>query len=104
MRHSLTIAGLALIAACVGSIAPAAISPAAAGGWCDWGGCSAPRYHARRAYRVAPRYYNDNLRYYSSPRAYRSACSYGDCACLRTMAIRTGNPHWWDKYQACSGN
>ena len=43
------------------------------------------------------------IRYYNSPRAYRSACGYGDCVCLRNIAIRTGNPVWWDKYQACTG-
>jgi hypothetical protein len=103
MRNTLKIAGLALIAACAGSLAPSAVTPAEAGGWHRWDGYSAPRYYSRRAYR-APRYYDGNLRYYNSPRAYRSACSYGDCACLRGMALRTGNPTWWDKYQACSGN
>ena len=43
------------------------------------------------------------VRYYNSPRAYRSACGYGDCACLRNIALPTGNPVWWDKYQACTG-
>lgn len=91
MKHALTIAGFALVA-----LASAGISPATAGGWHSWDGYSAPRYATRRAYRSAPRYYN-------SPRAYRAACSYGDCACLRGLALSTGNPVWWDKYQACTG-
>ena len=57
----------------------------------------------QRSYRSAPRYYGGGTRYYNSPRAYRAACGYGDCACLRSIAIRTGNPVWWDKYQACTG-
>jgi hypothetical protein len=104
MRHATIIAGFGLIAVCAATLAPAIVSPAHAGGWRHWDGYSAPRYHSRRAYRNAPRAYDGNLRYYNSPRAYRSACSYGDCGCLRAVAERTGNPVWWDKYQACSGN
>jgi len=103
IRHSLGIAGLALIALCGGSLASAAISPAEAGGWRHWDAYSTPRAYNRRAYRSAPRAYDGGLRYYNSPRAYRSACSYGDCGCLRSMALRTGSQIWWDKYQACSG-
>ncbi len=103
MRHSLAICGLAALAASVATLAPATVTPAEAGGWYRWDGYAAPRAPRRRYYRITPRGNGDNLRYYSSPRAYRSACSYGDCGCLRTMAVRTGNPHWWDKYQACSG-
>jgi hypothetical protein len=89
--------GVALIAACAAALAPALISPAMAGGWHRYRDAS-PRH-----YRSAPRTYGGGVRYYNSPRAYRSACSYGDCACLRSMAIRTGNPVWWDKVQACTG-
>jgi hypothetical protein len=102
MKHALTIAGLALIAA--GAASLATVSPATAGGWHSWDGYSAPRHYRRRAYRSTPRYYDGgNVRYYNSPRAYRAACSYGDCACLRGLALSTGNPVWWDKYQACTG-
>lgn len=48
-----------------------------------------------------PRLYKS---YPGSIRYYKSACSYGDCECLRSLAVRTGNPVWWDRYQACSGN
>jgi len=99
MRH---LSAIALFAACAASIAPVAVSPVSAGGWHRWDGYTAPRTYAPRAYR-APRY-DGGLRYYNSPRAYRSTCAYGDCACLHGMALRTGNPVWWDKYQACSGN
>jgi len=102
MRRSLIVCVLALCAAGAAALGAAATSPAAADGWHRWHGYSAPRH----AYRV-PRYYrpySGNLRYYNSPSAYRSACSYGDCGCLRSMALRTGNQVWWDKYQACSGN
>jgi hypothetical protein len=102
MKHSFAIAGLALAAACAASMAPVSVSPAEAGGWHRWDSYSTARPY-RRAYRTAPRTYNDNLRYYNSPRAYRSACGYGDCGCLRAMALRTGDQHWWDKYQACTG-
>ena len=98
MRHSTIIACLALIAGCAASFASAVVSPAEAGGWRHRDGYAAPRY-----YRSAPRDYGGGIRYYNSPRAYRSACGYGDCACLRSIAIRTGNPVWWDKYQACTG-
>jgi hypothetical protein len=104
MRHSLIIAGVAVIAACAASLASAAISPASAGGWHRWDGYAAPRHYSRRAYRIAPRAYDGGVRYYNNPRGYRDACSYGDCACFRGLALRTGNPTWWDKYQACSGN
>lgn len=105
MQHATKIAGLALLAACAGALASAAATPAQAGGWRNWDGDAAPRYHSRRSYRITPRY-DGNLRYYNSPstRAYRSVCAYGDCGCLRAVAERTGNPVWWDKYQACSGN
>ena len=89
--------GAVIIAACAAALAPAIATPAAAGGWYR-GGYSAPRH-----YRSAPRYYRGATRYYNSPRAYRSACGYGDCVCLRNMALSTGNPVWWDKYQACAG-
>jgi hypothetical protein len=96
MQRSATL-GAALIAACAAALAPALVSPAKAGGWHRYRDAS-PRY-----YRSAPRNYDGGVRYYNSPRAYRSACGYGDCACLRSIAIRTGNPVWWDKYQACTG-
>jgi hypothetical protein len=73
-----------------------------AGGWWQGDGYQSARYY-KRAYRSTPRYYRGGVRYYNSPRAYRSACGYGDCVCLRNMAIATGNPVWWDKFQACTG-
>lgn len=91
--------GAAMIAA---ALVPVSISPAMAGGWWHRDGYAAPRYH-KRYYRSAPRYYDGGVRYYNTPRAYRAACGYGDCACLRAIAVRTGNPVWWDKYQACTG-
>ena len=94
MRHSTIIACLALIAGCAASFPSAVVSPAEAGGWHYRDG-----YAGQRSYRS----YRGDTRYYNSPRAYRSACGYGDCACLRSIAIRTGNPVWWDKYQACTG-
>ena len=101
MKRSATL-GAAMIAACAAALAPVMVSPAMAGGW-HRDGYASPRY-----YRSAPRYYrsrayDSGVRYYNSPRAYRSACGYGDCVCLRNIAIATGNPVWWDKYQACTG-
>lgn len=101
MKRSATL-GAALIAACAAALAPAIVSPAAAGGWWHRDGYAAPR-HYRKSYRSVPRAYNGSVRYYNSPRAYRAACSYGDCVCLRNIAVATGNPVWWDKYQACAG-
>ena len=98
MRHSATRITLA-IAATVTALAPVAVAPAEAGGW-HRGRSYAPQY---RSYRIAPRQYRGGLRYYNTPNAYRAACGYGDCGCLRAMAVRTGNPVWWDKYQACTG-
>jgi hypothetical protein len=100
MRYSTTLGVLALAAA-VAAIAPALVAPAEAGGWHRGRSYAAPQYY--RSYRMAPRYYRGGLRYYNSPSAYRAACGYGDCACLHSMAVRTGNPVWWDKYQACTG-
>ena len=65
-------------------------------------GYAAPR-HYRKSIRSVPRADDGSVRYYNSPRAYRSACAYGDCVCLRNIAVATGNPVWWDKYQACAG-
>ena len=50
-----------------------------------------------------PRPYAKNLYRNGGVRYYRNACTYGDCACLRNIALATGNPVWWDKYQACTG-
>ena len=87
---------IAIAAVIAASAAP--FAPAMAGGWHRDG------YSSSRYYRSAPRYYGGGgIRYFNSPRAYRSACGYGDCVCLRNIAIRTGNPVWWDKYQACTG-
>ena len=67
---------------------------------------SAPRAYRSRPY-VVKRFYNPNgipgfrgpIRYYNSS----NPCTYGDCQCLRGIALRTGNQVWWDRYQACSG-
>jgi hypothetical protein len=98
MNHSAAL-GAAIIAACATALAPAIATPAAAGGWHRYG-YDAPRTY-KRSYRS--RAYDSGVRYYNSPRAYRAACSYGDCVCLRNMALSTGNPVWWDKFQACAG-
>ena len=98
MKHSAAF-GAVIIAVCATVLAPAIATPAAAGGWHLYG-YDAPRTY-KRSYRS--RSYDSGVRYYNSPRAYRAACSYGDCVCLRNMALSTGNPVWWDKYQACAG-
>ena len=47
------------------------------------------------------------LRFYSSqqrhPVRYYRTCGYGDCPCLRSVAIATGSQVWWDRYDACTG-
>jgi hypothetical protein len=91
--------GAIIVAVCATVVAPAIATPAAAGGWHRYG-YDAPRTY-KRSYRS--RAYDSGVRYYNSPRAYRAACGYGDCACLRNIALSTGNPVWWDKYQACAG-
>ncbi len=63
----------------------------------------APAMADGRWHRAQPRPYAKNLYRNGGVRYYRNACSYGDCACLRNIAIATGNPVWWDKYQACTG-
>ena len=86
MKQSTTVATVAMFMALAAYLAPAM----ADGSWHRdryW----QPRPHAKNLYR------NGGVRYY------RNACTYGDCACLRNMAIATGNPVWWDKYQACTG-
>jgi hypothetical protein len=98
MKHSAAF-GAVIFAVCATVLAPAIATPAAAGGWHRYG-YDAPRTY-KRSYRS--RAYDSGVRYYNIPRAYRAACSYGDCVCLRNLALSTGNPVWWDKYQACAG-
>jgi hypothetical protein len=46
------------------------------------------------------------LNFYSSPRhpvRYYRACGYGDCPCLRSIALATRSQVWWDRYSACTG-
>jgi hypothetical protein len=46
------------------------------------------------------------LNFYSSPRhhiRYYSSCGYGDCLCLRRIALATQSRLWWDRYSACTG-
>ena len=46
------------------------------------------------------------LNFYSSPRhtvRYYSGCGYGDCPCLRSIALATRSRLWWDRYSACTG-
>lgn len=96
--------GIAIAAVCGGLIAPLITAPAeAARGASIWDERPSSRISVGRIVRAPYSGYDRGVRYYNSPRAYRSACSYGDCGCLRAMALRTGNQHWWDKYQACSG-
>lgn len=76
------------------------------GYWHNQRAASAPRAYRSRPY-VVKRFYNPNgipgfrgpIRYYNSS----NPCTYGDCQCLRSIALRTGNQVWWDRYQACSG-
>ena len=86
MKQLQAIATVAFIAALA-----AYAAPAMADGWRhrDWS--AHQRTYAKKLYR------GGGIRYY------RNACTYGDCACLRNIAIATGNPVWWDKYQACTG-
>ncbi len=72
MKRS-AILGAVFIAACAAALAPAMVSPAMAGGWWHRDGYAAPR-HYRKSYRSVPRAYDGSVRYYNSPRAYRSAC------------------------------
>lgn len=102
MNRSSVNAGIALAAICGSLIAPLLAGPAQARGGI-WAERPSSRISVGRIVRVPYSRYDRGVRYYNSPRAYRSACSYGDCGCLRAMALRTGDQHWWDKYQACSG-
>jgi hypothetical protein len=46
------------------------------------------------------------LNFYSSPRhhiRYYSGCGYGDCPCLRRIALATRSRVSWDRYDACTG-
>jgi hypothetical protein len=46
------------------------------------------------------------LNFYSSPRhpiRYYSSCGYGDCPCLRRIALATRSRVSWDRYDACTG-
>ena len=38
-----------------------------------------------------------------SPQTVLRALLYLRGMMLRNMALSTGNPEWWDKYQACAG-
>lgn len=73
---------------------------------CHYDSCRAP---ARRYYAPARSYSNavpqlyTRRDYRAAPRGYRAACGYGDCVCLRNLAVSTGSQVWWDRYQACSG-
>jgi hypothetical protein len=95
--------GIALAALSAGLIAPLLVAPAQARGASIWDERPSSRISVGRIVRAPYSRYDRGLRYYNSPRAYRNVCGYGDCQCLRAMAVRTGNPTWWDKYQACSG-
>ena len=59
------------------------------------------RWHRDKYWQHRP--YAKNFYRNGGVRYYRNACSYGDCVCLRNIALSTGNPVWWDKYQACTG-
>ena len=87
MIQSRAIAIVALIAALA-----AYAAPAVADGWRyrQWGGHHRP--YAKRLYRG-----DGSIRYYNS------RCTYGDCQCLRNIALATGSQVWWDRYQACTG-
>lgn len=99
-------AGAAVALATALAMAMSAPVAMADGYWHGDRGSSAPRAYRSRPY-VVKRFYNPNgipgfrgpIRYYSS----NNPCVYGDCQCLRGVALRTGNPVWWDRYQACSG-
>lgn len=104
MKRISTQAGLAIAAVCGSLIAPLMTAPAEARGASIWDERPSARISVGRIIRAPSSRYDRGVRYYNSPRAYHSACAYGDCACLHAIAERTGNPVWWDKYQACSGN
>ena len=99
MKRS-AILGAVLLAAFAAALTPAMVSPAAAGGWWHRDGYAAPRYY-RKSYRSVPRVYDGSVRYYNSPRAYRAACAYGDCVCLRNtsspapFSLRCGGRFAW---------
>jgi len=96
MKHT---TGAIAVAAIVASMA-GYFAPAMADGyyWHHRERASKARPYARQFYRSSPRNYNSGaIRYYNT------ACPYGDCECLRGVAVRTGSQVWWDRYQACSG-
>ena len=50
-------------------------------------------------------HYSQAKRGYRSPmRYYRNRCAYGDCVCIRQIALATASQVWWDRYQACTGS
>jgi hypothetical protein len=88
MKKSKVAATVATITATVSTLALAA-APAKA--WTHRRSAAYPQFYAPR--------------YYSSPHPvrYYRVCGYGDCPCLRSVAIRTGSRVWWDRYDACTG-
>ena len=89
--------GALAAAAAVASLA-GYFAPAMADGYWHRDRAGTMRPYRLQHYRSTPRTYNSGpIRYYNS------ACPYGDCECLRSIAVRTGNRVWWDRYQACSG-
>jgi hypothetical protein len=88
MKKSKVGAALAAIAATVSTLA-LAVGPAS--GWTHRRSASYPQFYATR--------------FYSSPHPvrYYRVCGYGDCACLRSVALATGSRVWWDRYDACTG-
>jgi hypothetical protein len=77
-----TMMALALLAAALLALPPADVAQA--------DGYRYSHNYAKRGYRSPMRYY-------------RNRCTYGDCICIRQIALATGSPVWWDRYQACTG-
>jgi hypothetical protein len=89
MKKSILTATVAVIAA---STAAQALADGSAHAWTH-----------RRSFGFPP---FSALRFYSSPRhpvRYYRACGYGDCPCLRSIALATRSQVWWDRYDACTG-
>jgi hypothetical protein len=82
---------LAATVAAIAAISTLALAAGPANAWAHRRSGSYPQFYAPRLY--------------SSPHPvrYYRVCGYGHCACLRSIALRTGSRVWWDRYEACTG-
>jgi hypothetical protein len=90
MSKSKAIATVAVLAA---SLATLALTTGSASAW-----------KHRKPFGWFPPY--SSLSFYSKPQhpiRYYRACGYGDCPCLRSIALATRSQAWWDRYDACTG-